>query len=204
MIRPVRALVSAMPEWTAGRTVRGMRKHLRYGALVLSAAMLGAMATLGLTARATTPNDQIHACVYNGFLLGLGTGAVRVIPAGATCNAGETSLNWTQTGVSFGPSGVRKVDGAPVYLTPTAEYQPVTVSCAANETPFNGSWHIDTYNGEIVNGHPANVNNAAVNGGPTSYTYPPDPAPTYTVSMFNQAGAYLVTVHATVYCLTTS
>ena len=199
MIRPVRALVSAMPEWTAGRTVRGMRKHLRYGALVLSAAMLGAMATLGLTARATTPNDQIHACVYNGFLLGLGTGAVRVIPAGATCNAGETSLNWTQTGVSFGPSGARKVDGATVNLIPTADYQPVTVSCAANETPFNGSWHID------ATGY---AQNWKVGGGPSSYTYPPDPSPTYTVGMFDQLapnlGPYLVPVHATVYCLTTS
>jgi len=174
-----------------------MRKHLRYGALVLSAAMLGAMATLGLTARATTPNDQIHACVYNGFLLGLGTGAVRVIAAGASCNAGETSLNWTQTGVSFGPSGARLVTGSTVdLLAGTSSYQAVTASCAANETPFNGTWHIDATGGL--------THTTQVSAGPDSYSYPPDPTPTYTVGVAARIAGVTTAVHATVYCLTTS
>lgn len=173
-----------------------MTRYLRYGALAAACALLGAMATLGLTARATTPTDQIHACVNNGFLLGLGTGAVRIVAAGTACNAGETALAWTQTGISFAPGAARLVAGPAVYLIPTASYQPVTVSCAANETPLNGTWHVDATGG--ISG------SSAISGGPASYTYPPDPAPTYTVGLASQVPGVTVAVHASVYCLTTS
>lgn len=168
-----------------------MSKYLRYAAPLIAATLLGAVAVLGITAKASSPTDQIRGCVYNGFLLGLGTGALRIVTAGTACNANETALAWNQTGLSFAGTGARAVTGPDTVIPPGVfTGTPVTVTCQPTETPLSGAWQLLTISGV---GSPGKVTT-----GQTAYT------PTTYTAWLTNANAVPATVHATAECLTTS
>ncbi|MPZ51100.1 MAG: hypothetical protein GEU75_17680, partial [Dehalococcoidia bacterium] len=61
----------------------------------VAAAVAGA--TIGFAQEGN--GDEIHACVSDGLLLGLGEGSMRIVDDASACGSNESALTWNVQGI---------------------------------------------------------------------------------------------------------